>query len=184
MKALCSYEWPGNIRELQNELQRYLTEQRLEFIGNVQAEPFEEEGFSLEGLSFNEIVEAFEKRVLARALAQNYWHQGKTAAILSVVSVLIIVQCIALIPVWSCIRRLDRASRKATEDKAPEEPVPTPARETRVYIMGREYHLRYCERVQPFPQNVMPISKAIETGYRPCNICMKRRKKTEEETED
>jgi PAS domain S-box-containing protein len=84
MKALCNYEWPGNIRELQNELQRYLTEQRLEFIGNVQVEPVEEEGFSLEGLSFNETIETFEKRVLTRALAQNYWHQGKTAAMLDI----------------------------------------------------------------------------------------------------
>jgi PAS domain S-box-containing protein len=84
VKALCRYDWPGNIRELQNELQRYLTEQRLEFIGDVQAEPFEEEGFSVEGLSFNEAVEAFEKRLLARVLAQNYWHQRKTADLLNI----------------------------------------------------------------------------------------------------
>jgi transcriptional regulator with PAS, ATPase and Fis domain len=82
--ALWNYEWPGNIRELQNELQRYLSEQRFEFIGDVQAESFEDEGLSLEGLNFNEAVEAFEKRLLARALARNYWHQGKTAAMLNI----------------------------------------------------------------------------------------------------
>jgi transcriptional regulator with PAS, ATPase and Fis domain len=84
MQALWNYEWPGNIRELQNELQRYLTEQRFEFIGDIQAEPLEDEKPSVEALSFNEAIEAFEKRLLARALAQNYWHQGKTAAMLNI----------------------------------------------------------------------------------------------------
>jgi PAS domain S-box-containing protein len=32
-EALLSYDWPGNIRELQNVLQRYLTLKRLDFIG-------------------------------------------------------------------------------------------------------------------------------------------------------
>jgi DNA-binding NtrC family response regulator len=105
VKALCNYGWPGNIRELQNELQRYLTEQRLEFIGDVQAEPFEEEGFLVEGLSFKETVEAFEKHLLARALAQNYWHQGKTAAVLN-------------IPPKTLYRKIKKYGLKADKDSA------------------------------------------------------------------
>jgi transcriptional regulator with PAS, ATPase and Fis domain len=81
LKALCTYSWPGNVRELQNELQRYLAEQRLEFLGDLKAEPEENTtrsplAFEQEGHSFREAVEAYEKYLLAKVLEQ---HQGNTA---------------------------------------------------------------------------------------------------------
>lgn len=88
VELLCAYHWPGNIRELQNELQRYLTEQRLEFIGNLETESGERSEvsnlvFDQEGLHFRETVEMFEKRLIARVLEQNSGHTGKTATILN-----------------------------------------------------------------------------------------------------
>ena len=39
MEALLNYDWPGNIRELQNVLQRYLTLKRLDFAGGPKTLP-------------------------------------------------------------------------------------------------------------------------------------------------
>ncbi len=84
VETLCSYHWPGNIRELHNELQRYLVERRFEFFGDVSSETPEHGvnpgiGFDPRGMSFNEAVAAFEQQLLADALARNDWHQGKTS---------------------------------------------------------------------------------------------------------
>jgi PAS domain S-box-containing protein len=86
VEMLRAYDWPGNVRELQNELQRYLTEQRLEFIGNVPVKPDEhdEVKLALEGQGFYETVEAFEKRLILSALQQNLGHREKTAAMLDI----------------------------------------------------------------------------------------------------
>jgi len=86
---LCAYGWPGNVRELQNELQRYLTEQRLEFIGNVPPESTgrdraESLGLNLEGMPLREAVETLEKYLIARVLTQNAGHKGKAAKMLSI----------------------------------------------------------------------------------------------------
>ena len=89
LEALSLYDWPCNVRELQNELQRYLAEQRLEFLGNMRTERALEEDavtFKIEpgSLDFRELLEAFEKRVLAQKLVQNQGHTGKTAAMLGI----------------------------------------------------------------------------------------------------
>ena len=82
---LCTYHWPGNVRELQNELQRYLAEQRLEFIGNVHTEPAEQhDAGDLKEQGFYETVEAYEKRLIVNALKQNLGHREKTAAMLKI----------------------------------------------------------------------------------------------------
>lgn len=86
MDALCAHHWPGNVRELQNELQRYLLEGRLEFI---ESERIEQNGGSdiesvQKGLNFRKAVEAYEKRLIVRALIQNAGRQGKTAAMLGI----------------------------------------------------------------------------------------------------
>ena len=85
IETLTHRDWPGNVRELYNVLQRYLREPRLEFSDTRKSEP-EANGaasnpeFELKGRSFSEAVEAFEKRLLARALAQNRDNMAKTAA--------------------------------------------------------------------------------------------------------
>jgi DNA-binding NtrC family response regulator len=77
------------VRELQNELQRYLVEQRLEFLGDVSTESpaqgvFPDINFDPKKMRFNEAVAAFEKHLIAEALAQNAWHQGKTAQVMGI----------------------------------------------------------------------------------------------------
>jgi formate hydrogenlyase transcriptional activator len=89
MEALCTYHWPGNVRELQNELQRYLAEQRLEFIGNISTESEAKSEISqaeseLENLKLREALEVFEKRLIVKRLAQNQGHTGKTAEVLGI----------------------------------------------------------------------------------------------------
>jgi DNA-binding NtrC family response regulator len=86
MQALYNYNWPGNIRELQNELQRYLAEGCLEcfsdqpVVQNVSILP----DCLPPGLNFREAIEAYEQRLLLKALTQHNWHQGKTAEMLGI----------------------------------------------------------------------------------------------------
>jgi len=89
IETLLQYDWPGNIRELQNVLQRYLAGEHLEFIGTHRTEPGKrdrgvESEFEPEGLSLREAVEAYEKSLIASALEQNHGHTGKTAAMLNI----------------------------------------------------------------------------------------------------
>ncbi|MCP4400892.1 MAG: hypothetical protein GY801_26770 [bacterium] len=76
------------MRELQNELQRYLTEQRLEeFL--VYTPPHAAGHESLANwnprkMTFHESVEAVEKQMIAAALVQNAWHHGKTAEMFAI----------------------------------------------------------------------------------------------------
>jgi PAS domain S-box-containing protein len=88
LKALCTYHWPGNVRELQNELQRYLAEQRLEFtdmpealaIGaDVMTTVSEQETFSI----YN-AMEEFEKRLITEVFDQNSGNRKQTAAVLGI----------------------------------------------------------------------------------------------------
>jgi PAS domain S-box-containing protein len=89
VQTLSMYDWPGNVRELQNELQRYLAEQRLEFIGNTTYKaPGTTEGIPSnpqpEGQGFYQAVEAFEKQLILNALQQNLGHREKSAAMLKI----------------------------------------------------------------------------------------------------
>jgi transcriptional regulator with PAS, ATPase and Fis domain len=83
--TLSQREWPGNVRELSNVLQRYLQDDRLEFSDTrstdsvARGEVMSPE-FDLNGLSFREAVEAYEKRLIVSALAQHRDHMAKTAA--------------------------------------------------------------------------------------------------------
>jgi PAS domain S-box-containing protein len=74
--ALYSYDWPGNIRELQNKLQRYLATNRLDLkgsrlIGKASGADAEE---TLGQTGLFDTVDHFEKQLIIRALEQ---HQGK-----------------------------------------------------------------------------------------------------------
>jgi DNA-binding NtrC family response regulator len=86
---LESYSWPGNIRELENEVQRMVLMTASEII--------EESDLSLElavaaGLAqeaekektLNAAVQAFEKGYLRKALAKNKWHKRNTAEALGI----------------------------------------------------------------------------------------------------
>jgi transcriptional regulator with PAS, ATPase and Fis domain len=88
LEQLMTYHWPGNIRELHNELQRYLMEQRLEFIGNqpgqVERENSPTTDFQPAGDNFREMVEAYEKHLIVNALSQTAGHLGKTSDLLGI----------------------------------------------------------------------------------------------------
>ncbi len=89
-EALYNYDWPGNIRQLQNVLQRYLAVKRLDFLGpGSTTKPIEFANISdpeveQEGLGLQEALEAFEKQLIARTLEQHRWHRGKTATTLHI----------------------------------------------------------------------------------------------------
>ncbi len=89
-QALLHHDWPGNIRELQNVLQRYLTLKRLEFPGSRGAiSANNHEGCpvletEVESKNLQEAVEAFEKQLLLRTLEQHHWHKIQTAQALDI----------------------------------------------------------------------------------------------------
>ena len=80
------YDWPGNIRQLQNLLQRYLTLKHLEFddemysINDDAAQHMQAQ--SREGLKH--ATEAFERQFILNMLALNHGHKGKTAEMLQI----------------------------------------------------------------------------------------------------
>jgi transcriptional regulator with PAS, ATPase and Fis domain len=86
VEALYKYDWPGNIRELQNVLQRYLTVGRLDLTGTGVTESAEQGDIVSmeieEGLRLAEAVETFEKYYISRTLEQQHWHRGNTATAL------------------------------------------------------------------------------------------------------
>ena len=80
------HDWPGNIRQLQNVLQRYLTLKRLEFdddehaISDASAQHIRAQ--SREGLKH--ATEVFERQFILNMLAFNQGHKGKTAEMLQI----------------------------------------------------------------------------------------------------
>jgi DNA-binding NtrC family response regulator len=92
IETLCNYDWPGNIRELQNQLRQYLSIQRLDISSARQTEPARlpdaSEEIAFEALQKEEglhaAVETLEKRMIAALLEQTHWHRGKTAERLGV----------------------------------------------------------------------------------------------------
>jgi two-component system response regulator HupR/HoxA len=91
MDALMNYHWPGNIRELQNEIGRL-------FVMTPEGEPLRAEYLSprvlrglpeeneaelnwIDGLggSLKERVEAYEKRVIKEALIRHHWNKTRVA---------------------------------------------------------------------------------------------------------
>jgi PAS domain S-box-containing protein len=85
IETLSHRDWPGNVRELYNVLHRYLQEHRLEFTDTRRSESVESGTVSglecdLQGRSFHEAVEAYEKRLIANALEQHHDNTAKTAA--------------------------------------------------------------------------------------------------------
>ena len=92
MELLMKYDWPGNIRELENTIERLsvLVEDDViqvedlpeKIRGEVPGErmpayvPFEE------GVGFNEAVEKYQKDLIIQALNQTNWVKAKAADLL------------------------------------------------------------------------------------------------------
>jgi PAS domain S-box-containing protein len=86
MDALCRYDWPGNIRQLQNVLQRYITLNKFEFSEIL--EDFSADSPLACGVSESEMadfktaVQELEKRLINKALEKTQWHKANAAEIL------------------------------------------------------------------------------------------------------
>lgn len=89
LATLLEYPWPGNIRELQNTILRYVSLGTLDFMGiQVQSESrdglFDDILSPLGGdLNYHELLARVEKQIISKTLAQYGWHRGKTAQALA-----------------------------------------------------------------------------------------------------
>ncbi|PKN51361.1 MAG: hypothetical protein CVU55_12030 [Deltaproteobacteria bacterium HGW-Deltaproteobacteria-13] len=112
-EALLNYDWPGNIRELQNVLHRYMTLKRLDFAGGPKTRPARPEGdvpkdgkpvpkgFDAAAFTGKQVQKAhnhdalhaeestmtlksLERDHIMKALSDNNWHRGKTASALGI----------------------------------------------------------------------------------------------------
>jgi transcriptional regulator with PAS, ATPase and Fis domain len=76
LEAFFNHTWPGNIRELQNVIHRYLTVDRLDFmsVGDL-SHPGEKRPSAVKQLK--ETVENLEKGAVLQALEQTRWNKSK-----------------------------------------------------------------------------------------------------------
>lgn len=90
MEALQDYGWPGNIRELQNVLQRLMTIKRLDLdlvLDNFTAETDERLPLPKNpspGKGLKTLMEIYEKQLILAALKKNKWHRVKSATDLNI----------------------------------------------------------------------------------------------------
>ncbi|MCP4395714.1 MAG: substrate-binding domain-containing protein [bacterium] len=89
VQAMYAYDWPGNIRELQNIVQRYLATRNLAAVLNMISAPRDVSKSAssttlAQQQSLTEVVQTFEKQVIADALEQNRYNIARAAEQLSV----------------------------------------------------------------------------------------------------
>jgi len=88
MDALLEYQWPGNIRELQNVLQRYLVVGELDSIithdGMFGDEEDVAKGSDPSMRDLNTALVRFEKELILNALKENNWNKTKAASVLGI----------------------------------------------------------------------------------------------------
>jgi len=90
MKALQEYDWPGNIRELQNALQRLMTIKHLDLdviLDNFIVETDEQFPLpknSSSGKGLKSLIRVYEKQLILTALKKNRWHRLKSASDLNI----------------------------------------------------------------------------------------------------
>jgi PAS domain S-box-containing protein len=92
LEALYNYHWPGNIRELQNALQRYLTIDNFDFLENHQPtegltnRTLRETKITLDpsASNFRQKVASFEKALLEETLNKSNWNRNKATELLNI----------------------------------------------------------------------------------------------------
>ncbi len=91
MEALQSYQWPGNIRELQNVLNRYVTLNKLDLIDlNLKDSQLlkNRSGLTIEtdNLKLQDILDSVEKELIIKSLNKFQWRRDKSADALGITS--------------------------------------------------------------------------------------------------
>ncbi|MDY6822961.1 MAG: sigma-54 dependent transcriptional regulator [Thermodesulfobacteriota bacterium] len=98
MKVLTSYEWPGNIRELENMMERLFVlvsgdtidpsdfpDYFFEHPRQEQTAPPETDSIAIEdGVDFNQAVDDFQRQLILKALEETNWVKSKAAALLNI----------------------------------------------------------------------------------------------------
>ncbi len=88
-KALYNYHWPGNIRELQNTVHRYISLGKLDFMETpipLRENQDEQSGKLRElpadnpEMDYKTLIAQFEKKLFLRALEKHQWHRERAAA--------------------------------------------------------------------------------------------------------
>jgi two-component system response regulator AtoC len=87
MQLFLQYDWPGNIRELENLIKRYVilgSEEAVaaDLLGSASAIPITEDT-SLKTLTRN-AVRDLERKIILGVLYENNWNRKKTAQILKI----------------------------------------------------------------------------------------------------
>lgn len=92
MAALCNYNWPGNIRELENLVERLviikgsglITIEDLppKYVGHKKAATVEEIHLPSDGIFFNTAMEEFEDRLITQALKRSNGNKKEAAELL------------------------------------------------------------------------------------------------------
>ena len=80
LEALYGYDYPGNVRELQNVLRRYLASGKLDSLrhGHESRDESSPRG------SLPEKLSSYEKDIIKNCLIENRWHRERTAAALGI----------------------------------------------------------------------------------------------------
>lgn len=83
MDALYNYHWPGNIRELKNVIQRYVTVGKLDFMepADIPSAGSDEHD---ENVKLNDMIEKSEFDMITRALNITRWNRTKAARLLGI----------------------------------------------------------------------------------------------------
>jgi DNA-binding NtrC family response regulator len=93
MSAFCEYQWPGNIRELENLIERLIIikgsgiitieDLPCKYVGKAPVETHEEFHLPSGCMDFNSVIEGFEKRLITEALQKSGGNKKEAAQMLS-----------------------------------------------------------------------------------------------------
>ena len=79
---LQNYNWPGNVREVKNFIERILVLKGNKVIINIEDLPQEIKGYEIEDIPYREKIARYEKELILNALEKAGWNQTKAAKIL------------------------------------------------------------------------------------------------------